>query len=1675
MLNQFAWCAQIDLADDGDAVEDVTIRAAGITESIQTYTTGNRDNPTWEVSYPINAGYANAWDAGGVWYLDMQVPYSALPGIDINTPIRFFFHTSTTEQNDIKDATVPSATMSGAFALSGITTFGSDAYGFLNDTRDSNPYSSAGTYNSGEMVYLEGYGWPYSTTMNVRIKNASDTQMWTGTVTSDGSGNVSSTASWLVDYSAASGIYTIEVQSPKNGSYNDYDTFTVNKLMEPEIQVTGNSTSITDGDATPSTADDSDFGIIDLNTGTEDHTFTITNIGNTDLTLGGSPYVAISGSHASDFTVTQQPTTPITSGNSVTYTIRFNPSAIGVRTATVTIINNDTNESTFDYSIQGTGALLPEIQISGTGVTIADGDMTPTSADETDFGDANGNTQVHTFRIDNLGSADLTLNGSPLVSISGTHAADFTVTQNPSSTITGGSYTTFEITFDPSGLGSRTATVSIDNNDLNEDPYTFAIEGNGISAGTPFSCSSAFRHFLGSSGSYGTVSTGSNPYSYTSGGSVGYTVNAAGYSVEDGLIYAHERGASVSGDNLIRLDAAGVITVLSVSVPFGADVGDCDNSGNYYFVSGSSWGKYDISTATMTSGSLSASFSAGDMAFIGSSFYGVYGKILYIYNPSGNSVSTSTLTGTLASDVDGSVISGSFAAAWSASDGYLYVLDSGSNRYYKVDVGSGLSFYAGTGSGGTSITDGASCHSSASPLPDSGTVGNYVWMDYDNDGIQDSNEYGLNNVTVTLYRSDATQISSTSSGSDGAYSFSNIPAEQYYVTFSNLPTNFSFASQDQGADDSADSDANTATGQTTNFIVDAYETENGWDAGAITTGAGNWVWDDADQDGIQDAGETGLSGVSVELQLGNGTSVSTTTTDSYGRYLFSGLTAGTQYQLVFSNLPGGYQISTQNAGGDDTVDSDPSTSNSKTAKFSPNANEVDATWDAGLIQTSFPEMRVEGNSTEILDGDTTPDASDDTDFGSVSIASGTVVKSFTIYNTGSVDLSLLGTPMVAVSGTHASDFTVTVDPASPVSTGSNTSYTVTFDPSAGGLREATLSISNNDADENPYNYNIQGIGLAPDMDVLGNSVSIADNDNAPESADHTDFGEADITSGSVTRTFTIDNTGNTNLNLTGSPIVEISGTHASDFSVAQQPSATTLAHDGGTLTFQITFNPDATGLREAIISIDNDDPEENPYNYSIQGTGTSGPEMDVQGNSNSIPDNDNTPSTADHTSFGSVDVNGGTLIRTFTIRNTGNEDLNLSGTPIVALSGTHASDFTVVTQPASSVVTSGGGTSTFQVQFNPSDTGDRTATISITNDDNDENPYNFDIEGHGYPYISIADASVNENDGTVTITVTLTGSYISGVSVDYATADSTATDGNDYTATNGTLNWASGVSGDKTFTVPIVDNGAYDPEEYFKVLLSNISNATFVDSLGIVTIVDNEVPEMLIEGNDTEIADGDNTPSTTDFTDFDSTFITGTTVVRNFKIKNTDVAPLRLTDASPFISISGSHASDFSVTVIPADSIPNGDSTTFQITFDPSATGDRTATISIANNDSDENPYTFDIKGYGEADPLPQLVLVKSVDQASATPGDTLTYTINYSNSGDGDATSVIILDSVPTNTTYIENSAAGSGMTLLFSHDGGGSYNASQTAPVTDLQYQRGATLVSGGSGSITFKVKID
>lgn len=120
----------------------------------------------------------------------------------------------------------------------------------------------------------------------------------------------------------------------------------------------------------------------------------------------------------------------------------------------------------------------PEIEVSGNGIPISEGDTVPSTSDDTDFGTMTlGSTPItHTFTISNSGFTDLILTGTPTITLSsGTH---FSVTQQPgASTVVSGTAVTFQITFNPLASGVFTDTVIIESNDSNENPYMFYISG----------------------------------------------------------------------------------------------------------------------------------------------------------------------------------------------------------------------------------------------------------------------------------------------------------------------------------------------------------------------------------------------------------------------------------------------------------------------------------------------------------------------------------------------------------------------------------------------------------------------------------------------------------------------------------------------------------------------------------------------------------------------------------------------------------------------------------------------------------------------------------------------------------------------------------------------------------------------------------------------------------------------------------------------------------------------------------------------------------------------------------------------------------------------------------------------------------------------------------------------
>ncbi|HEV7667977.1 MAG TPA: Calx-beta domain-containing protein [Thermoanaerobaculia bacterium] len=104
--------------------------------------------------------------------------------------------------------------------------------------------------------------------------------------------------------------------------------------------------------------------------------------------------------------------------------------------------------------------------------------------------------------------------------------------------------------------------------------------------------------------------------------------------------------------------------------------------------------------------------------------------------------------------------------------------------------------------------------------------------------------------------------------------------------------------------------------------------------------------------------------------------------------------------------------------------------------------------------------------------------------------------------------------------------------------------------------------------------------------------------------------------------------------------------------------------------------------------------------------------------------------------------------------------------------------------------------------------------------------------------------SVGEADASASISVSRIGGDDGAVSVGFATGNGTATAGPDYTAASGTLNWAAGDSGTKSFSIPIIDDVQDEPNETLQITLSNPTGGAALGSPAstLLTIQDDDVP-----------------------------------------------------------------------------------------------------------------------------------------------------------------------------------------------------------------------------------------
>ncbi|MEM7531343.1 MAG: SdrD B-like domain-containing protein, partial [Chloroflexota bacterium] len=249
--------------------------------------------------------------------------------------------------------------------------------------------------------------------------------------------------------------------------------------------------------------------------------------------------------------------------------------------------------------------------------------------------------------------------------------------------------------------------------------------------------------------------------------------------------------------------------------------------------------------------------------------------------------------------------------------------------------------------------------------PTNASITGTVFNDVLQDGIQDPTDPGISGIQVNLIDALGNIVASTVTSPDdpntpqdetGDYQFVGVtPDTPYRVEFV-VPSPESYITlKDVGNDDTIDSDANPTSGRTDIITVAPGEVSENNDAGLYDflqskpATLGDKVWEDLDGDGVQDAGEPGVPDITVQLLTPSGTVLETTTTDGDGMYLFDGLVPD-DYKVRFV-LPSDYdEFTDQDAGIDETADSDADPTDGETGIITLGLSEVNLDVDAGIVK-----------------------------------------------------------------------------------------------------------------------------------------------------------------------------------------------------------------------------------------------------------------------------------------------------------------------------------------------------------------------------------------------------------------------------------------------------------------------------------------------------------------------------------------------------------------------------------------------------------------------------------------------------------------------------------------------------------------------------------------------------
>lgn len=1393
----------------------------------------------------------------------------------------------------------------------------------------------------------------------------------------------------------------------------------------PDISIGGGTTgttfaSIVDGTLTTSSTAGTNFGSIVAGS-SRTRFFRISNHGTTALNIQVPDFT---GSGESNFTFNGlSSAVNIAAGNTRDFEIVFQPTLAGVKNAVFTISSNDFNESPYTFAVTGTATGEPDIVVEGNDAiswpNIADGDLTAGQV-VTRFGNvAMGSSDTRFYRIRNTGVDVLNVTAATSSSL------QFAFEGLPLPLdLAPGAEEVFTVRFTPTAFGDTTTVLTFTNDDPDlESTYTFAVTGNGqgaeIGLGGATTAAGPFITILDGDNTpatndgtaFGTTAIGNVVTRYfriTNGGSSAlnlqsptFTGSGAGHFSTQGLSSAINLAAGNTRDFEIRFDPT---TVGSKTAVFSLGSNDLDEDPFTFTISGSATGTPSVAVEgsdgvgwpDIDDGDLDPDQAVTDF---GNVELGQMRERRYrVRNVGTATLNISAVTSSNARYAIAGIGAGSSIAAGAEREFTVTFTPTVRSTVQTVitlssNAAGGLANFTfaltGTGRGAEIALEGSTgdqngpwvniMHNDLTPSTSDGTefgiVGNHTFA---------TRYFRIRNVgdsSLSIFQPAFVGADPTNFTIHSLQSLTNIPPgndRTFEIRFS--PSNIvtqsaTFGMTNGDADESPFTFGVRGTGRNEPDIHLQLDT---------SPVSGVPVWSDvAEGDAIGNFRDDQLSD---NVNVGY-------TGDRRFRFRNTGPTPLTISTITFSDpqffidvltlpvvIPPG-QIQAF------SIDYAPDRFGDTVADVTITSDDPDAegTFVFQVKGTGIgPEPRLSGQGDDsmfrVIPLDrTTVSTTDGTDFGQVPLTGSSITHTFRIANLGNRNLEINGREL---TGAAAGDFNVNGLLPSGfnriINEGESHDFTVVFDPSATGTRRATLQINYWDGvTTQSFTFALRGSGFGtPEIEVRGQSgaldpfTEITNNDISPRTTDGTAYGSISV-SGEEVHTFKIKNLGDVPLAI--SDIVE----NSPHFSLGAIPTSIPANAEA---TFNLGFYPTSAGNHSAVISIENGDADEADFRFTVSGTGLA-PELDVLGGGDdvAIADGDTTPSLEDGTDFGTINAGGGSVNRTFILRNTGTRPLSIFS---VAFSNPI---FSAVSFPTS-IPAGGSGSLVVNAQVG----GTASATVTLENNDPDEDPYTFrvrvssgvpvqeiQVSGLGAVIFSDGQTALSTTDGTIMREVQVGGTRatsftISNVGTGPLTVSSVTSSNPLFTITEVPTALAAGTG--ETFKVRFTPTSSGQHHTIITITSNDADESPFTFALrGVATAAPPApAPELEVTGGATPlvISSGDTTPRQADGTHFGAVQF-GLPLTSRFLLRNTGSVPLSLASASV------SSGSPFTLsTLIP--SITSGGSTSVTVTFTPTVIGEASATLTILSNA--ENAPIFSITIAAEAVAPPGELAITGIE-----------------------------------------------------------------------------------------------